>query len=195
MVSLWPVFSICNNWSVASYSIFRYNMLMETNMQSAQPPAVETPNSNEISWTASEFIEHKKTSGWYFVLFLATIGLAAAAFFVADLVASIMIIVAAVLFGIIASRKPRELTYIINSSGITVGNKKFPYASFKSFSLIQEGGIQSIWLLPAKRFDPGLSIYFAPTEGQNIVNLLGTFIPYEDRKLDPVDKLMHRLRF
>ena len=151
--------------------------------------------SQELSWTASEFIEHKKNATWYASLFAITLVLAALAYFIADIVAGVMIMIAALLFGITANRKPRELTYIISNSGLTVGKKKFSYNSFKSFSIVQEGGVQSIWFMPSKRFDPGLSIYFAPQDGQKIVDLLGTLIPYEQKKLDPIDKLMHRLRF
>lgn len=177
---------------MASELIFRYNMLMETS-DNADP--MQQSSSEGLSWTASEFIEHTKSASWFIALFFITAGLAIAAFFIGDIVASGMIVIAAILFGIIANRKPRELTYVINNTGITVGNKRFPHSAFKSFSLVQEGGIQSIWLMPSKRFDPGLSIYFAPQEGQKIVNYLGTLIPYEERKPDPIDRFMHNIRF
>ena len=162
-------------------------------------PTTNTPvtdqNSQELSWTASEFIEHKKTAGWYIILAVISLGLTAGAFFLEGIFTAVIVLISAILFGYVAAKKPRELPYVVNSDGVKVDNKLYRYSNFKSFSLIQEEGIQSIWFMPMQRFAPGLSIYFSPEEGQKIVNLLGTFIPYEERKLAPIDKLMHRLRF
>jgi len=152
-------------------------------------------SSNDISWTASEFIDHTKNISWYIALAVITAGLAIAAFFIGDIVASSMIVIAAVLFGIIANRKPRELNYIISNRGINVGNKHFTHSAFKSFTLVRDGGFQSIWLIPSKRFDPGLTIYFAPEHSKKIVEYLGMFIPYEEKKPDPIDRFMHNIRF
>jgi hypothetical protein len=161
----------------------------------ATPSSTKGKNSQEISWTASEFIEHKKTAGWYLVQILVSIAIAAATYFIFDIFTAIIVLVAALLFGYIAAKKPRELPYIVNSEGVKVGNKLYRYSNFKSFSIIQEEGIQSVWFMPIQRFAPGLSIYFAPEDGQKIVNLLGTFIPYEERKLEFIDQLMHKLRY
>jgi hypothetical protein len=152
-------------------------------------------SKQEISWTASEFIEHKKNAGWYFMLAIIGLALATGAFFLEGIFTSSIVVISAILFGVVAARKPRELPYVINSDGVRVDKKLYKYANFKSFSIIQEEGIQSIWFMPMQRFAPGLSIYFSPEEGQKIVNLLGTFIPYEERKLAFIDQLMHKLRF
>ena len=151
--------------------------------------------SDELSWTASEFIEHKKTAGWYIILAFISLGLTAGAYFLEGIFTATIVLLSAILFGYVAARKPRELPYVVNSEGVKVDNKLYRYSNFKSFSIIQEEGIQSIWFMPMQRFAPGLSIYFSPEEGQKIVNLLGTFIPYEERKLDAIDQLMHKLRF
>lgn len=161
--------------------------------QSSSPGSAEA--SDAISWTASEFIAHSKTFGWYAILGMITVALAVGAFFLADLVSAIIVVIVAILFGYMASRKPRELPYIVDSTGVHVDKKLYSYNNFKSFSIIQEEGIESIWLMPLQRFAPGLSIYFSPQEGQKIVNYLGNYLPYEERKLDAVDKLMHRIRF
>jgi hypothetical protein len=166
-----------------------------TNQESAPAPTATSDNQNAISWTASEFIAHSKTFGWYAILGLITIVLAGLGYYFADVVTAVVIIIVALLFGYMASRKPRELPYKIDDQGVLVDKKLYPYSGFKSFSIIQEEGIESIWLMPLQRFAPGLSIYFSPQEGQKIVNLLGNYLPFEERKLDAVDKLMHRIRF
>lgn len=171
------------------------NALQRSQDLSKTTPQDPSTNSSAISWTASEFITHSKTASWYVILGTITIVLAIAAYFLADIVTSIVVIVVALLFGYMASRKPRELPYRVDERGVQVDKKLYPYGSFKSFSIIQEEGIESIWFMPLKRFAPGLSIYFAPQEGQKIVNYLGNYLPFEERKLDAVDQLMHRIRF
>ena len=42
---------------------------------------------------------------------------------------------------------------------------------------------------------PPLSIYYPPDQEDEIVNVLGMFLPYADAKNDPFDRLMARIRF
>ena len=66
---------------------------------------------------------------------------------------------------------------------------------FKSFSVVQEGAVESIWLLPLQRFAPGLSIYFAPNDKDRILAILDDFLPVEEKEPDMVERLMHKIRF
>ena len=163
--------------------------------QSESPQIELQDDEDSIAWTASEFIAHSKTTGWYFMLIGVTAVIAVAAFFLTDIVTTVMIVIVALLFGIMGSRKPRELPYRIDEQGVQVDKKMYNFASFKSFSIVQEEGIESIWFMPMQRFMPGLSIYFSPQEGQQIVDFLGEFLPYEEKQLDTIDRLMHRIRF
>ena len=106
-----------------------------------------------------------------------------------------MIVVVAVIFGIFAARRPRELKYQLDSTGLRIGDKTYPYGNFKSFSVVNEEAVKSIWLMPLKRFMPIITIYFAPQDGDKITGMLANFLPFQEHQLDPVDKLMHRLRF
>lgn len=162
---------------------------------SVDPPAVT--QASTISWTASEFIAHSKTPGWYLLLALITVASATLAFLITggDKLTTGVILIAGLLFGIMAARQPRELPYSLDAKGLQIGEKHYPYADFKSFSLVQEEGIEAIWLLPLQRFAPGLSIYFSPQDKDNILNILDNYLPVEQRQLDFVDKLMHKIRF
>lgn len=153
-------------------------------------------SSDDIAWTASEFIAHTKNPSWYLILAIATLILTAIIYLLTkDKVTAVAIVIASLLFGIMASRKPRELEYSVGTDGMHIGPKFYPYSVFKSFSVMQEEGIESIWFMPLKRFMPGLSIYFAPDQGQKIIDVLSEYLPFENRKLDMIDGLMHRLRF
>ncbi len=170
----------------------------DTAGQPTAPPAPNTQSdTGSVSWTASEFIEHQKTAGWYAGLVFGSLILAGVVYLITsgDRVSTATVVVVAAIFGVFAARKPRELQYSIDDSGIRIGEKTYPYAGFRSFSIVQEEGIESIRFMPLKRFMPVISIYFAPEDGQKIVDALSKFLPVEHKQLDPVDKLMHRLRF
>lgn len=131
------------------------------------------------------------------VLILVAVGAAALAFLLTkgEIFTPAIIIIVAILFGIMAARKPRELPYSIDATGLHIGDKSYSFGNFKSFSVVQEEGIESIWLLPLQRFAPGLSIYFAPGDRDRILAILDDFLPVEEKELDLVDRLMHKIRF
>jgi hypothetical protein len=158
--------------------------------------SVFEPEVDPVTWTASEFIAHTKSPGWYAIFAAIAVAFTALVFlFTRDIITASMVIIGAILFGVMASRKPRELSYVVDDHGVRVGEKFYAYANFKSFSLIKEEGVESIWFMPLQRFMPGLSIYFAPEDGDLIVAVLATYLPFEPRTIDPLDKLMHKIGF
>lgn len=169
------------------------------NTQHASPFAAQAPHSpaaDSITWTASEYISHSKTSMWYLALAGVTALIAGAIYLLTrDYITAGSIVVVGIMFGIVASRKPRVLSYGITPDSLQVGQKLYPLNSFKSFGLISEGSINSILLLPLKRFTPSLTIYYAPDDEDRILDVLSEYLPEEDHKLEAIDRLMSRIRF
>lgn len=155
-----------------------------------------TKDIKPISWTASEYIDHARGAGWYLLLIIGTVVLAAGTYLLTkDYLAVAAITVVAIIVGVFAARKPRQVTYEITNAGIRVGEKFYDYSLFKSFAVVVDGALHSVNLLPLKRFMPPLSAYFDPKDEQRIVNALGAHLPYEEYKLDGIDRLTRRLRF
>jgi hypothetical protein len=162
--------------------------------QQALPP-VES-SETEVTWTASEFIARHKGGGWYLLLAVGTVLVAALVYLISrDLITVGAIVAAVVLFGVSASRKPRVLTYHMNESGLTIGTKFYPYSLFKSFSIAEEGAFSSIVLTPLKRFMPFISIYYEPADEDRIVAIFAHYLPMENQPADAVDSLMRHIRF
>ena len=157
----------------------------------------DTFSQSDVVWTASEYVDHQKTSGWYLLLGVVTIAIVGVIYLLTsgDLVAVSVITIAAILFGIVAARKPRTLHYEIGRKGVTIGDKHYSFAEFKTFSLLTETTIHSIQLLPLKRFMPPLSIYFPPDMEEAITSALGQYLPYAEQGHDVFDRLMSRIRF
>ena len=149
-----------------------------------------------VSWTASEFVAHEKNGGWFAILIAGSIILAAIIFIVTrEWLSIIAITVLAVAVGVFGNLKPRVLQYEISPKGITVGDKHFAFEDFKSFSVIEDGAIASIQLLPQKRLKTLLTVYLDPAQTDNIIELLGDYLPFDQRKRDMSDKLSSRFRF
>lgn len=156
-----------------------------------------TPNNpSAISWTASEYVAHDKTAGWYVLLAVAAAAIALLVFWVSrDAVSVGVVVVAALLLGVFASRPPRQLQYSLDQQGIKIAEKFYPYQEFRSFSVLPEGAFSSIVFMPLKRFGTATTIYFAPDDEDKILNLLADRLPFEQLRRDAVDSLMRRIRF
>lgn len=160
-----------------------------------QPPLAAS-EVDSVEWTASEYIHHQKGFEWYAALVLGAIVLAALAYlFTKDVVATVAIIVAAVLFAVAAKSKPRVLTYRLDASGLNVGNRSYSYDNFKAFSLVQDDAFTNIVFVPLKRFGMPLTIYFAPEDQEKILAVISQHLPLQQGGSGLLDRLMHRIRF
>jgi len=158
-------------------------------------PAPRRKSDPSVSWQAAEFIEHPHPSSWYATLAIGTFLLSALVYLVTkDLFATGTIIVVGVIVGVFAGHKPEVIQYEVTESGISVNGKNYPYGAFKSFAVLHEGSLNSVNLFPLKRFMPPVSAYFEPKDEDKIVDALGNYLPYEERKMDVIDRLSRRLR-
>jgi hypothetical protein len=149
-----------------------------------------------VSWTASEFIAHEKSLNWYVLLFGGAVIAAGLAWLLfKDILAAVVILVAVLMLAAYSKRQPRELAYTLDNSGITIGQKLYPYALFRSFGVVDDGAFSSIELIPLKRFSPPITIYFDPDNEDAIADALTPHVPFVPRKPDPIDQLIRRIRF
>lgn len=161
-----------------------------------QPSTPRFADGPHVEWTASEYLAHQKTAGWFGLLALGTVGLTAVVFLVTrDVVSTLVIPVLGIILGVFAAREPRVLPYAVDSSGIHVADKFYPYGGFKSFSLAADQAISYISLQPLKRFMPPLIIHYDPADEDKIMDTLAAYLPFEQHKRDVVDSISRRFRF
>jgi len=149
-----------------------------------------------VTWTAQEYIHADKTPIWFILFALVALGLIAVdIFLLKSWTFSALVIVMSVAVIIYTRRPPRTITYALSGKqGLTVGDKLYNFSEFKAFGLIKDGDHNSIMLIPTKRFAPGVSVYFPPEAGEQIVDILGQRLPMENLKLDIIDVLVRKLR-
>lgn len=149
-----------------------------------------------IEWTASEFIAHDKSGVWYGGLATAAVVLAGIVLLLThDFISAGVIIFGALLFGVYANRKPRQLPYRLTHHGLDVGQRHYDLHQFRSFSIVPEGVFSSIVLMPLRRFAPLTTIYYAPEDEARIVAVLSQQLPHAEHHPDPVERLMRLIRF
>jgi len=168
----------------------------EKQLYKSEEPHARPSSNKPISWTASEYITHEKTQVWYVVYLSGSIGITAFIYLVLkDVLAAVAVLLAAVSAGFFASRPPASKKYELSSGKLLVGPKSYNLDDFKSYSVVEEGAIDSIWLKPLGRISPILIIYFSPKDENKITDMLSQYLPYEPRELDNVSKITKRLRF
>lgn len=158
--------------------------------------AGQEPDGLEVAWSASEFISHEKTGIWYLTLGVGAAILTIIVFLVTrNVFSSLVIAFVCILMGVYGARKPQTKKYLLNEDGVHVDTTFFPYENFKSFSVLEDGAVECIWLRPIKRYMPTVAMYYSPEDEERIVMMLENFLPLEDREHDFMDRLSRFIRF
>lgn len=161
------------------------------------PYSIPTADSDDVvRWTASEYIAHNKSSGWYMVLLAGAVVIAVAVWwFTKDIISPIVVVFAGVMLATFAARKPQQLEYQLDPGGLTIAQRYYSFNDFRSFSVMPDGAFSSIVFTPLKRFGAWTTIYYDPKDEEKIVSVISQRIPHEERKPDVVDSMMRRIRF
>ena len=149
-----------------------------------------------LTWEASEYVMHHKSSAWFIGLACAAASLSLLLFLLTkDVLTVLLIMLMAAAVAVYAVRQPHTLTYSLSDSSIVVGHKEFHLSDFKSFSIMHDGSFYSINLIPTKRLAPPLTIYFDEKDAEKIMEILSRHLPHVEKEPDPIDKLSKYLRF
>lgn len=166
----------------------------QTPVPSDQP--VHAEQQDVISWEASESVHHEKDMTWFVGIIAAGLLLVSLAIFlIKSITFTVLIVVMVVALLILAKRPPRVLRYQLSERGIMINQKSYEFHEFRSFGVVQDGPFYYIVLLPIKRFMPSIDVYFPEEYGEDIVDLLGDFIPMQAIEPDVLDKITKYIRF
>ncbi|MBR2641259.1 hypothetical protein IKD49_02270 [Candidatus Saccharibacteria bacterium] len=149
---------------------------------------------SEVSWQAEEYIVRDHDAWWYIGLFLVTAGLCVLAVFLQWWTFLVLVILSAITILVMIFRPPRKINYTLTDKGLTEDKIEHPYEVFKAFGILKEGAHFSAVLIPKKRFSLSTKVYFPETNGEQIVDILGSHLPMEEVKLDFLDKIVNFLR-
>lgn len=151
--------------------------------------------TDPIKWSASEYIHQEKNALW-FVIFAIVIAvfMAIAVFLMQSPTFAVLLVVIAVMVVVFAKRPPRVIDYALSNDGLHIGETLHKFTDFKSFGVVRDGEEYSVMLIPRRRLQPGITVYFPEEAGEDIVDALGSRLPMKDLHLDVVDRLVRKLR-
>lgn len=171
---------------------------------SEQPPADDGADYDEddneltdepITWSAQEYIHQEKGASWFIIFTIVVVVLLGVSIFLMKSLsfAALLGVIAAVVV-VYSRRPPRELTYSLTNDGLSVDQTLHKFEAFKSFGVIRDGEEYSVMLIPTRRFQPGITVYFPEEAGEDIVDMLGSRLPMRDLHLDVIDHVVRLLR-
>ncbi len=151
-------------------------------------------SQDSITWSASEFVDNSKNVSWYALFLVSILAISALIyFFTRNIFSSIVIFILGIVMSYVASRKPKVMSYSLDSKGIVINGIVHLFSEFKSFNLVSEDGEDHISLISVKRFAPNKVIYFEPRDKNRITSLLGEFLPLENASDNRTEKFMKKI--
>ena len=164
-----------------------------TSVAAGQPV---TADEEPIVWTAYEYIDRKKPAGWSLLWILGSVIAAAIVWLLTrDLFPAGAVGVGVLLLGVYGARKPRQLTYMLDSHGLTIGDHHFAFSEFRSFATAPDDAFLSIELMPLRRFAMYTTLYVDPKDEEKIISRLSTHLPMQEVRTSLTDDLMRRIHF
>lgn len=171
---------------------------VEPDAATEQIPALADDEQDDeaVTWSASEFVAHQKTVGWYAAFAGGTAVVTLLVYLITrEIISCAVVILSSLALGYYAGRQPRQLKYRLSFSDLDIGERHYALDSFRSYGMVPEGAFTSIVFMPLKRFAPPTTIYFAPEDENRITALLSSSLPYEEHTHDLIDAFMRRIRF
>lgn len=170
---------------------------VETPIASEENPASEPREGDEelVRWQATEHIHREKDPLWYVIFAFVVLGLIAVAIFLVNSwTFAVLIPVMAATLVVYSMRPPSLINYTLSRKGLHVNDHLYNFVDFREFGLVHDDEAYSIMLMPRKRFQPGVTVYFPEEAGEAIVDMLAARLPMRELKLDLIDRLIRKLR-
>lgn len=166
---------------------------VEATPEGQQP--TQLPPIEPVQWQAVEYVQYSKQPLWYVGFgVIVVILMVLAVWLMQAWTFAILILVMAAALMVYSHRPPRDLHYVLSEKGLYINDQLHPMGEFKSFGVVKSTELNSLMLIPVKRFRPALSVYFPTEVGERVVDILGAYLPMQDLKLDAFDKIVQKLR-
>ena len=147
-----------------------------------------------IRWEAAEYIDHDRSKLWYLIFGIITVIITAVAILlIKSPTFAVLVPVMAVALFIYTRHSPDMIRYTLSRKGLHINDRLLPFEQFKSFGVVKGAAVNSILLVPRKRFQPGTTIFFNDEVGESLVDMLASRLPMKEVQPDLIDKLLARL--
>ncbi len=154
-----------------------------------------------LKWTALEYEEKERDSDWFWALGIIVVTSSLAAIIYENYFFAVLIILSGVLLGFFAKKKPDVVEYEINTRGLRIRTRLYPFENIKSFWIQiphpDENNPKELLFIKSERlFMPVISIPIEISMANEIrENMLDRNIPEEEMREHASEKIMDYLGF
>lgn len=166
-------------------------------MTNNKPMDFQKPNKEKmISWTAPEFIHYPKDTSWYLTIGLGALILAGVFFWMKNYLGMVVVILTPLVFYLISRGRAKQIKYLLNKEGLSIGEKNYPFEQLKTFWIIEGPLFATLYLETTKKFLPPLTIYLLRVNHQEVREFLKEYLPEQEGKKEIIhDQISRFLRF
>lgn len=157
-------------------------------MATQSPPKIKS-----IEWQAPEYEFHKKSPDWFWTLGIITLALFLSATLLHSLLFGFLILLAGFSLALFGARRPSIVSFKINTQGIHIGNRIYPYENLKCFWVDYEPPYKKELIIESKKtFMPHITIMIGEADPVKIRNYLLQFLK-EEKIEEPLTNTIVRL--
>lgn len=153
----------------------------------------ELPTLDPITWQSKEYTQHEKSPLWYIVLGVVVIALMGIAIWLGAWSFAVLVPVMVVALMVYTHRPPQVINYTVSEQGLFINDTLHPMGEFKAFAVGQELEHHTLVLVPVKRFRPAIKVFFPQEVGEQLVDMIGAYLPSQDFRVDMFDKIIQKL--
>lgn len=156
------------------------------NQDNLQSEKIET-----ISWEAREFDIYKRDAKWYVIVITILLLVIMYTIYVKYWMLTGVTVMVGVVLYLSGTLKPKLIKYIVNNTGISIGDKLFTYNSdLKIFWFSNVNRVIKLNLISTIKLMPVISIKVSSDKKDKIRNVLLKFLPESDNEgEDWIDKI------
>ncbi|MFH1956705.1 MAG: hypothetical protein ABIJ28_03600 [Patescibacteria group bacterium] len=133
---------------------------------------------SSLEWQAPEYNFNHKTTDWFWSLGIICIAGIVAAFLFKNFLLAVIIILGGFSLSLYGAKKPRIVSFGINSQGVKIENKIYYYEDLKKFWINYDPPHKKELLLESKKtFMPHTTVMLGDTDPVKVRAILKKFLP------------------
>lgn len=157
--------------------------------------AINNKSFEPIIWEAAEFDVSTRSTRWYIIFSIVLVVLVGYAIYSSQWILLATILVVGGLLFFSNRIKPRQMTYKIDNSGLSINDKLYPFEQLKNFWFYSKEGRAYLNFVSTSKFMPTITIRINPNQQENIKNILINILPMSGNTgEDWIDKINHWLK-
>lgn len=151
---------------------------------------------NILMWDAPEYYHIKKNIDWYWTVWIIAVSLSVTSIIFSNITFGIFIIVATFALSVFAAKLPAIIHYKIDTEGVTIDKKYYPFENLESFGIDTETLMMpKLALMSKKIFMPYIIVPIQNVNIEDVKNFLINYLPEKKHQEPLFHKLIEYLGF